>query len=141
MPFTPLNRTDLSDLVYHELDPAVGYARKDIVVQAEDPLLIGTVVFRAKAANDLAPYAPITGASDLTAANEFAVVFGDNYGCKETWTVEDDATEVNSVGFISGPIFLKDKLVIENNQTLNAAGQAALRQVLQNQGIILEKTL
>lgn len=141
MPFTPLSRTDLSDLVYHELDPSVGYARKDIVVQHDGDLKIGQVVFRAKAANDLAPYAPITAVGDLVLANEFAVVFGDNYQCKESWTVEDDATTVNSVGFVSGPIFLKDKLVLENNPTLNAAGQAALRQVLQNQGIVLEKTV
>ena len=141
MPFTSINTVALSDLVYHEIDPAVGYARKDIVVQAEDPLKMGVVVFRTKSANDLAPYTPIESASDLALTNEFAIVFGDNYGCKAEWVVEDDAAAVNSVAIVGGPVFVKDALVIANNPTLNAAGMAALRQVLQNQGIVLEKTL
>lgn len=142
MAFTQLSRTDLSDLVYHELDPSVGYARMDIVVQSATPMKIGQVVFRAKNVSALAPYAPVTAVGALVATNEFAVVFGDNYSCKETWTVTESASAVNTVAFVSGPIFLKDALILKNLGFVPTEAQyATLKQLLQNQGIVLEKTL
>jgi hypothetical protein len=142
MPFTPISRTDLSDLVYHELDPSVGYARMDIVVQSASPMKMGTLVFRVKNASALAPYAPVTAATALVATNEFAVAFGDKYSCKETWTAGATDTAINSVAFVSGPIFLKDALILENlGFEPNATQYATMKQLLQNQGIVLEKTL
>lgn len=142
MAFTSISRTDLSDLVYHELDPSVGYARMEIVVQSATPMKIGQVVFRAKNASAVAPYAPVTAATALVDTNEFAVAFGDNYGCKETWEVTAGATAVNTVAFVAGPIFLKDALILDNLGFVPTGAQyATLKQLLQNQGIALEKTL
>ena len=142
MPFVTLNRTDLSDLVYHEVDPSVGYARSEIVVQFAGTLNIGTLVFRAANASALAPYAPVTAVGQLVNTNEFAVVFGDNYGCKESWTVTASDTDLNSVAFVAGPVFLKDMLILENLGFEPTEVQyATMKQLLQNQGIVLEKTL
>lgn len=144
MPFTPINRTVLSDLVVHEFDPSVGYARRVITVQSEDPLTMGTVVFRAKSVNLNAPYAPIAAASALVATNEFAVVFGDRYGCKEEWTVGAADTVPNSVAFVGSgsPLILKDELIKETTGfDFGDANYLALKQLLENQGIVIERTL
>lgn len=144
MPFIAINRAQLSDLVYHEMEPAVGYSRKTVVVQHDGELSMGTVAFRVKTATLDAPYSPVTTSADLSLANEYVVLFGDNYSCKETWTVTDSATEVNSVGFTgdAGGVFLKDLFIIET--TGFARGSAEynqLKQVLANQNMILETTL
>lgn len=144
MPFVQISRKVLSDLVYHEMEPAVGYARKTVVVQHDGDLEMGTVAFRAKTTNLNAPYAPVTAAADLSLDNEYVVLFGDHYGCKESWTATDDATAVNSVGFNgdAGGVFLKDLYIIET--TGFARGSAEynqLKQVLANQNMILETTL
>ena len=142
MPFTAMIRTALSDLVVHEQDPSVGYARRWIVVQSTDPLEMGTVVFRTKNASVTAPYAPVTAAGDLALTNEYAVVFGDKYGCKETWNVGAADTDINSVAFVKGDVILKDKLLIETTGfAFGSAQYLQLKQLLENQGIIIEQTL
>lgn len=144
MAFIKISRDVLSDLVYHELEPAVGYSRKTVVVQADGELKIGTVAFRAKTTNLNAPYAPVTGAGDLSLDNEYVVLFGDHYGCKEKWTVTPDADKLNSVGFNgdAGGVFLKDLFIIETTGFERDSDEYnQLKQVLANQNMILEKTL
>ena len=142
MPFTAINRTVLSDLVVHEQDPSVGYARRVITVRAEDPLTIGTVVFRVKNANANAPYAPVEDGDDLSLSNEYAVVFGDIYSCREQWEVTDDATTPNSVAFVKGTVILKDKLITETTGfAFGTASYLQLKGLLEAQGIVIEQTI
>lgn len=154
MPFVSLNRTDLSDLVYHELDPSVGYSRQDINVTPPDAgaaVEMGTVVFRAKAnANTAAtPYAVLSAAGQIVATNEFAIVFGDHYSCKDSFVPRTiDSGQFNAVAFVgkNGALMLKDYLIKAIAQ--DAAGAALtdaqfenLREVLAQQGLLVEVTL
>lgn len=154
MPFTPLSRTDLSDLVYHELDPSVGYARSDINVTPPaggGAVAMGTIVFRAKAdANTAATaYAVLSAAADISVDNEYAVVFGDHYGCKESFVPRAIAADqFNAVAFVgkSGAVMLKDYLIKAIAQDAGGANLSDsefenLREVLSMQGLRVENTL
>lgn len=154
MPFVSLNRTDLSDLVYHELDPSVGYSRQDINVTppAEKAAVkMGTVVFRAKAGANTAatPYAVLSAAGQIVATNEFAIVFGDHYSCKDSFVPRTiDSGQFNAVAFVgkNGALMLKDHLIKAIAQ--ESAGAAltdsefeTLRELLAQQGLLVEVTL
>lgn len=144
MPFVDFNRTQLSDLVVHEQDPSVGYARRVIVVQSSDtvPVVIGTLVFRVKNVSVNAPYAPVTTNAALVATNEFAVAFGDNYSCKDEWIAAAAATAPNTVAFVKGDVILKDALLLETTGFVRGdADYLKMKQLLENQGIIIETTL
>lgn len=263
MPFVSLNRTDLSDLVYHELDPSVGYSRQDINVTPPAggaAVKMGTVVFRAKAtpafnntenatftfedvtadgenatitiagrvitiadgssataaqiaqafitgvtvgsaavSGALSGYTVVAGAADveavftsstpntnvtdLTAAvtgdagaltpvisdgaannqayaviadatalantNEFAIVFGDHYSCKDSFVPRAIAEgQFNAVAFVgkNGALMLKDHLIKAIAQDADGAALTdsefeILRELLAQQGLLVEVTL
>lgn len=151
MPLVTLNRRTLSDLVFHEIDPSVGYPRQDLNVTPAGELLMGAVVFRAKASANTAEsaYAVLSGAADLVNTNEFAVVYGDHYSANEAFTPRAIAVgQFNAVGFVgkNGGLQLKDWLVKEVAQdadgaALTDANFETLRELLKEQGIILEITL
>lgn len=154
MPFVPFNRTDLSDLVYHELDPSVGYARQDLNITPPAggaEVKMGTVVFRAKASANTAstPYAALSGAGDISVDNEYAVVYGNHYQCKGSFVPRDIAEgQFNAVGFVgkNGALMLKDYLVKAIAQdsagaSLSDAEFENLREVLASQGLLVEVTL
>lgn len=154
MPFIALSRTDFSDLVYHELDPAVGYSRQDLNITppaAGAEVKMGTIVFRAKASGNTpaSPYAVLSAAANLATTNEYAVVYGDHYQCKSEFVPRAiAANQYNAVGFVgkNGGLQLKDYLIKPIAQ--DAAGAALtdaqfenLREILASQGIIVEVTL
>lgn len=154
MPFVSLNRTDLSDLVYHELDPSVGYSRQDINVTPPaggEAVKMGTVVFRAKADANTAStaYAVLSDAADISLDNEYAVVFGDHYGCKESFVPRTIASgQFNAVAFVgkNGALMLKDHLIKAIAQDAGGADLSDaefenLREVLAQQGLLVEVTL
>jgi len=151
MPLTTLSRRVLSDLVVHEFDPAVGYARQDLNVTPDGEITVGTVVVRAKSASNTAAtaWAVLDGASDVAATNEFAIVYGDHFGFNEAFTPRTIASgRFNAVGFTgkNGGLILKDWLVKqvaqdEEGAALTDAQFAALCELLKAQGIILETTL
>lgn len=154
MPFIALSRTDFSDLVYHELDPSVGYARQDLNITppaAGAEVLMGTIVFRAKAGANTAetPYAALSAAADISADNEYAVVYGDHYQCKGEFVPRAIAAgQYNAVGFVgkNGALMLKDYLIKPIAQDADGADLTDaqfenLREVLASQGIIVEVTL
>lgn len=154
MPFVPFSRTDLSDLVYHENDPSVGYSRSDINVTPPSggaAVKMGTVVFRAKAkANTAATaYAVLSSDAQLDSANEFAIVFGDHYGCNESFVPRSISSgQFNAVAFVgkNGAIMLKDTLIREFAQdtgglNLSDGEFENLRELLAEQGLRVEATL
>ena len=142
MAFVNFTVNELSDLVVHEQDPSVGYARRTIVVQASDtvPVKFGQLVFRAKNASANAPYAPVTADTALVATNEFAVAFGDEYGCKKDWIAGAAATAVNTVAFVKGDVILKDSAILSGvaGMVRGDANYLKMKQLLENQGIIIE---
>lgn len=152
MPLITLSRRVLSDLVIHEFDPAVGYARQDLNITPIGEIKLGAVVVRAKAdANTAATaWAVFAGADDLVATNEFAIVYGNHFGFNEKFTPRAiAANQFNAVGYVgrgNGALILKDWLVKEVTQDPAGAGLSdgefeQLRELLKVQGIILEITL
>lgn len=135
----------LSDLVFHEVDPASRYSRESINVTppaAGAPVNIGTVVFRAKSElNPYAAYAVLSNVSQLVDTNEFVVVFGDGYGFTPSFVPKAVETDTfNAVGFIRGQVQLKDYYLRENNLTMTDAQFLTLVSLLKRQGIVVEKT-
>lgn len=151
MPFVnqDLNKR-LSDLVFHEVDPASGYARECINVTppaAGAPVLIGTVVFRAKSTNPYAAYAVLTGNSALVSTNEFAVVFGSGYGFDPSFVpFAVQTTNFNAVSFKRGMVQLKEYFIKQIAQdpagaNLTDAQFETLRELLKLQDVIVEVTV
>lgn len=141
-----INQKMLSDLVFHEIDPSVGYARRVVnVAGAGAALPMGKLVFRTVASgvvDQAAPFAPVTApTTQLVAANEVAVVFGDKYGCKDTFTTAGTGN-TPAVAFVRGEVQLKDDLLLSQNAiTRGSADHKALKAILERQGIIIETTL
>lgn len=139
----------LSDLVVSEVNPSLGYARETINVTAGATVPFGQVVFRTKSADPLAPYALITAAGNVALANEYAVVFGDNYGVQDSFVanaLETNATTGNAVAFTRGPVILKEHYIKEiatlsTGANLTAAKFGELKELLAKQGVIIEDSL
>jgi hypothetical protein len=134
----------LSDLIFDEYIQA-GYTREVINVTppaASAPVTIGTVVFRAKSLDPAAPYVVITANTALVDTNEFAVVFGDGYGFNPSFVPNAvEAGRTNAVSIQRGPIQLKDYYIKQVHSTLTAAEIITLKELLKNQGVIVEVTL
>lgn len=134
----------LSDLIFDEYIQA-GYTREVVNVTppaASAPLKVGTVVFRAKSLDPAAPYAVVTAAADLVAANEFVVVFGDGYGFNPEFVPKAIvAGRTNSVGIKRGPIQIKEYFLKQVHSALSAAEFTTLKEVLKNQGVVVELSL
>lgn len=141
-----------SDLVVHEIDPSVGYSRRDLNVTppaGSAAVPIGTVVYRAKSTDLTAAWTVLAGAAALVATNEFAVVYGDHYSFNPSFVPRAiSAGQYNAVGFVgtAGGLQLKEYFVKQVAQ--DAAGAAltdaqfeTLRGLLEAQGIQLLRTL
>ena len=135
----------LSDLVVHEVDPCVGYARKvvNVTVAADTNLKLGAVVFRAKGTDPDAAYAPLTAAAALVTTNEFAVVIGDFYGYELSPVLVTAATSPKKITvYQRGLVILKD-FTIKDAVKANFAGItdpqfATLKHLLEQQGVLSE---
>lgn len=154
MPFvTETYQARFSDLVVHELDPSVGYSRRDLnVTPGSVPVKLGTVVYRAKSADLTAPYAVLDSATPLVATNEFAVVYGDHFSFNPSFIPRAIAAgKYNAVGFVgtSGALQLKEYYikqvakspVLEGGAALTDAQVETLKGLLEAQGIQVLKTL
>lgn len=144
MPLVTRGFTQLSDLVVHERDPSVGYAREVVFVDvaADTPVVMGMVAYRAKAATDTA-YALLSNASQLVTTNEFVVLFGDEYSAKpQGFTLLAADTTDNAVGYVRDNVILKDYLIKSaTSGFLNATQFAALVHLLKAQDVIVEITI
>lgn len=144
MPLVTRGFTQLSDLVVHERDPSVGYAREVVFVDvaADTPVVMGMVAYRAKAATDTA-YTLMTAAAQLVTTNEFVVLFGDRYCAKpQGFTLLAADTTDNTVGYVRDNVILKDfPIKAATSGFLNASQFEALRHLLKEQGVIVEITI
>lgn len=144
MPLVQRNFRQLSDLVFHEIDPSVGYAREVVFVDvAADTIVpVGMVAYRAKGASEGA-YTLLSAAAQLVTTNEFVVLFGDEYGFRtDGIPLAAAETADNAVGFVRGPVQLKDYLIREATSSfLNATQFEQLRHLLKAQDVIVEITV
>lgn len=143
MALVSIDETMLSDLVLNDNDPSAGRSRRVINVTTAADLPLGTVVFRAITSGELdqgAAYG-VAADTDLVAANEFAVVFGDKLGCKAVTKAEAGGT-TEAVAFVGFDVILKDQLPIALLEIdRGGADHKALKALLERQGIILAETL
>ncbi|QGH72554.1 MAG: hypothetical protein [Myoviridae sp. ctThM1] len=142
-----------SDLVVHELDPSVGYSRRDLnITPPAQPVLLGTVVYRAKSADLTAPWTVLASATPLVLTNEFAVVYGDHFSFNPSFTPRAIAAgRYNAVGFVgtSGALQLKEyyikqvaqSAVVDGGAALTDAQVETLKGLLEQQGIQVLKTV
>ena len=135
----------LSDLVVHEVDPSVGYARKvvNVSVAADSSFKLGTVFFRAKGTDPTVAYAPVVDATSLVTTNEFAVMIGDYYGYElAPVTVALAESPKKLTVYKRGMVVLKDFTIKTAVQatfpTISDAQFATLCHLLENQGVLVE---
>jgi len=149
MPFVqePFNKR-FSDLVVHEIDPSVGYSRRDLNITPA-PVQLGQVVFRTITSDLTAPYAVLSDANQLVATNEFAVVYGDEFSFNPEFTPRAIASgQYNGVGFVgtAGGLQLKEYYIKqvaqdEDGADLSDAEFETLKGLLEAQGIQILKTV
>lgn len=135
----------LSDLVVHEVDPSVGYARKvvPVSVASDTTLKLGAVLYRAKGTDPTVAYSVVTDATSLVTTNEFAVVIGDYYGYElQPITVTAADSPKNVTVYKRGLVVLKDftikTAVLVNFPTISDAQFGVLKHLLENQGVLVE---
>lgn len=105
----------LSDLVVHEFDPSVGYARAvvPLTVAGTTTLPLGAVLFRAKGTDPTVPYSVVVDATSFVTTNEFAVMIGDYYGYELAPIVATVAASPQNVTvYKRGTVILKDFTVL-----------------------------
>lgn len=154
MPFVPETFVQrFSDLVVHELDPSVGYSRRDLnITPGSVPVKLGTVVYRAKSADLTAPWTVLGGSAPLVLTNEFAVVYGDHFSFNPSFVPRAIAAgRYNAVGFVgtSGALQLKEyyikqvaqSAVVDGGAALTDAQVETLKGLLEQQGIQVLKTV
>ena len=121
------NEVRESDLVFHEIDPCVGYAREDIVIPEGDVVKAGTVYFQ----------------KDQTFDVKLVVVFGNGYGMQTEFTaVAGGNGKFNAVCYKRGLIQLKEGLIRENLPEAIGGDEAEfgkLKELLKRQGVIIER--
>ena len=142
-----------SDLVVHELDPAVGYSRRDLNITPITPAIrMGTVVYRAKSADLTAAWTVLASAAPLVLTNEFAVVYGDHFSFNPSFVPRAiAANKYNAVGFVgtSGALQLKEYYIksvakstaVTGGADLTDAQVETLKGLLEQQGIQVLKTV
>lgn len=154
MPFVAETFTQrFSDLVVHELDPSVGYSRRDLNITPITPAIrLGTVVYRAKNADLTAAWTVLASAAPLVLTNEFAVVYGDHFSFNPSFVPRAiAANQYNAVGFVgtSGALQLKEYYIKQVAKSATNVGGAALtdaqvetlKGLLEQQGIQVLKTV
>jgi len=154
MPFVAETFTQrFSDLVVHELDPSVGYSRRDLnITPPAVAVKLGTVVYRAKSSDLTAAWTVLASAIPLVLTNEFAVVYGDHFSFNPSFVPRAiAANQYNAVGFVgtSGALQLKEYYIKQVAKSATNVGGAALtdaqvetlKGLLEQQGIQVLKTV
>jgi len=136
----------LSDLIVHEstFGQSVGYSRDSINITppaASAPVLLGTVVFRAKSLDRTAPWTVLASAASIVDTNEFAVVLGDNYNFKRSFIPNAIVSgEYNAVAMRRACI-LKEYFIKQVHSNLNTTQFELLKGALLAAGILVETTV
>lgn len=149
MPFVPavLNKR-LSDLIVHEIDPSVGYNRRDINITPAE-VSLGQVVYREATSDLTAPYTVLDGAAALVDTNEFAIVLGDHFSFNPEFTpraIEEGQWNAVVIVGNGNAIQLKEYYVKQTAQDADGADLSdaefeTLRGLLEAAGIQLLKTV
>lgn len=135
----------LSDIVVHEVDPCVGYARKvvSVSVASNTTLPLGAVLFRAKGTDPTVAYSVVTDATSFVTTNEFAVLIGDHYGYELAPLTLTAATSPQKVTvYKRGLVMLKDFTILaavkQNFAAITDTQFGVLKHLLENQDVLVE---
>jgi len=82
------------------------------------------------------PDGEVDGVVGLTAAYNFAVVFGDKYSTLDLWFTTGEG-ENDAVAFVRGEVQLKADTIWRANDITDSANKKAVKALLERQGIIL----
>lgn len=106
---------------------------------ASAPIPFGTIVFRAKGLGKAAAWAAVTAAGNLASTNEYAVVWGDNYGFKANFVPRAIAAgKYNAIVIKRGPAEFKEFYIKQVHGTaLGATNFDILKQLLADQGLVV----
>lgn len=128
-----------SDLVVAHLDHNFSNDDANITPPAAGAAIpFGTVVFRAKGLAKAAPWAAVSAAADVDAANEYAVVFGDGYGFKADFVPKAIVAGRYNAVVVKRDAGLKEYYIREVHATaLGAAPYDILKQLMADQGLIV----
>lgn len=126
-----------SDLVIGHLGFHFSNENANITPEAT-PFVLGTVVARPKGGAPDAPYSAVTTAGDVVDTNEYAVVFGDHYAFKESFTPKAIvAGKWNALVIVRDAAF-KEFYIKENYATvLGAAPYALMKKLMSDQGLLV----
>ena len=125
-----------SDLI---IDHYIGnFNNDDANITPSGNIPLGTVVFRAKGLAKAAPWAVVTKAADIAETNEFAFVYGDQYGWKTDFTPKAIVAKLfNAVVIKRGPAMFKEFYLKEVHATQLGASYDVLKQLLADQGLVV----
>lgn len=99
---------------------------------------LGTVVFRAKGLDVEAPWTAVTADLDVVDTNEFAIVYGDQYGFKADFTPKAIAAKkYNAVVIKRGPAMVKEFYIKAVHGTALTTKYGVLKQLLADQGVVV----
>jgi hypothetical protein len=102
------------------------------------PVVLGTVVSRAKGGQPDAPYAIVASAGDIVDTNEYAVVFGDHYAFKEAFTPKPIVAGKWNALVIARDAAFKEFYIKENYATLlGDAPYALMKKLMADQGLLV----
>lgn len=125
----------VSDLLIDHMEGGFNFQGANITPAGV--IKIGTVVFRAKGIDPVAPYAAVTAAS-LVATNEFAVVYGDHFSYNYSFTPKAIAAGLwNSLVIDKGPAMFKEFYIKQVQSALTKPQFEVLRLLLKNQGLVV----
>lgn len=125
-----------SDLIVDQESGNFNYDNANITPAGVIPF--GTVVFRAKGLAIEAPWAAVAADADVAATNEYAVVYGDQYGFKADFTPKAIAAKkFNAVVIKRGPAMLKEFYIKQVHGTALTTKYGILKQLLADQGVVV----
>lgn len=134
--------TDISFLKYSS-DLVIGHDKDHMSndnanITPAGNIKLGTVVFRPKDSAPTVAWAVVDDATDVVATNEFAVVYGDQYGFKYDFTPKAIAAGKWNAIVIRRRAEFKEFYLKANYATLlGATPYALLKQLMLNQGLIV----
>lgn len=125
-----------SDLVVDQESGNFNYDNANITPAGVIPF--GTVVFRAKGLAIEAPWAAVAAGADVADTNEYAIVYGDQYGFKADFTPKAIAAKkFNAVVIKRGPAMVKEYYIKQVHGTALTTKYGVLKQLLADQGVVV----
>lgn len=125
-----------SDLVIGHL--GFHFSNENANITPAGVIELGTVVTRAKGGAPEAPWAVVATAGDVVDTNEYAVVFGDHYAFKESFTPKAIVTGKWNALVIARDAQFKEYYIKEvQAEKLGEAPYALLKKLMSDQGLLV----